>query len=924
MEPGDGRGECEGTRSLVPGAHIGAYVVVEPLGAGSMGEVYRARDVRLDRQVALKVLPERFSASPGRLAALEHEARVLASLNDPHIAALYDVVRPVGMSPVLVLEFLSGMTLADRIAAEPGGLRMADALAIARQIAAALEGAHGQGIVHRDLKPSNVAITDEGVVKVLDFGLAKNLDLSTPADATDLMPSADPVRAAAPGTPAYMSPEQARGSRLDQRTDLWAFGCIVYEMLTGVRPFAGARASDVLASILDREADFGMLPNDTPPSMRRLLRRCLDKRPEFRLRHAGDAILEIDEADRERMAPDRRATVLHRRSGWRGATLALTSAGAATLVLWMAWPPAAGPLLTTLAITGEELERMTPDDADRFLAVARDGSAVAFPGNAGTQLFLRTLDSRRPEPLTPPGVGVRAPFFSPDGAWVGYVDGNRTVRKVARSGGVPTDIVTTDGPSRGASWAPDDTIVFATSHADTGLQRVGAGGGDVTVLTRADRRMGEADHIFPHVLPGGRAVLMTVLPVSRRAEEPWIALLDLNTLTWKRILDGGSDARYVTSGHLVYVARGELRAIAFDLDTLSTRGASAVVLPGVMVGHDLGNYFDVSVDGLLIYLDPARALAGRLLAWVDRDGREAILPLPPRPYAFPRIALDGSRAAVYLRDPEHDRDIALIDFRGHTVRRLTFGPELESWPLWLSSTRLAFSALKNGLPTLFVHPIDDRGDARQISWGARMVLPSGVAPDGSHLLASVEITDADRGWDVQAVPLPPGGAGGGEPQEPRVLAGLDSPFHERNGVISPGGQWVAYDSDAVGGRFEVFVRAYPETGGIRWQVSAEGGQQPRWSADGRELFFLGLQGSLMSAAVVDPEARDLSVRHVEALFDHGAYVISGGGNGTHQYDVGANGRFLMVRELGATTGALNQIIVVQNWRQELERLLPAP
>jgi serine/threonine-protein kinase len=909
--------------TLTRGTRIGEYEIVDRLGAGAMGEVYRARDVRLNRRVALKVLPERFSAIPDRLAAFEREARVLGSLNHPNIASLYDVVSVSGMPPVLVLELVDGVTLADRLVAEPNGLPLADVLAAARQVAAALEDAHAHGVVHRDLKPSNVVITEEGVVKLLDFGLAKNLDFGAAADVTDtaVLPG-DLSRAAAAGTPAYMSPEQARGKRLDQRTDLWAFGCLVYEMLTGVRPFPGARASEVLASILEREPDFGLLPGDTPDSLKRLLRRCLEKRSDDRLRNAGDAILDIDEAARERMTLPTLPIMPHRRRMWRDVAVALTAGGVATLAMWAIWPtPVQAPLVAQW-FTGEELARVNPDDADRFLAVARDGSAVAFPGNAGTQLFLRELDDVTLRPLTRRVIGVRAPFFSHDGQWIGYVEGNAALWKVARSGGNPTFIFSMDAPSRGASWAPDNTIIFATSHSATGLRRVSADGGEATVLTVPDPSQNEEDHIFPHVLPGGRAVLMTVLPLKGGAEAARIAVLDLETRSWRTVLEGASDARYVESGHLVYVSGGALRAVRFDLDRLRTDGLSQPVLPGAIVGHDLGTFLDVSVNGLLAYLDPARALAGRLLVWVDSDGNETILPLPPRPYAFPRISPDATRLAVYLRDPERDRDIALVDLANHRIQNLLLGPDVVSWPLWISGAHLAFSAMKSGdVPTLFQKTIDGRGAPRQVTPGDRTVIPTGLAPDRSHLLASVMATTGGNWWDVQAVPISLTSAAGTRLQEPRPLVGLDTQFHERSGVISPNGRFMAYDSDSVGDRFEVFVRPYPDTEAAVWRISDMGGQQPRWSADGRELFYLDLDGNMMAVAA-NPDAPECCKGPPHELFDGSDYVISGGGNATHQYDVGADRRFLMVKETGAVSGAINRIILKQNWLQELERLLP--
>ena len=496
--------------SLSPGTRLGPCEILSALGAGGMGELYRARDARLNRDVAIKVLPHLLVGDPERLARFQREAQVLASLNHPYIAHIHGLEESQGVR-ALVMELVEGEDLAERIVRGP--IPFDEALPIARQIAEALEAAHEQGIIHRDLKPANIKVRADGTVKVLDFGLAKAMDpLSSSAAAAALAnsptitsPAAMTAAGIILGTAAYMSPEQARGKVVDKRTNIWAFGCVLYEMLTGTRPFRGDDVTDTIAAVVRADPDWSKLRADTPTAIRRLLRRCLEKDRMRRLPDAADARLEIDEALSPLAGGANTEPAAHPASGaivagWARALPwavigMLAIALALVLVLWAPWRSAAPPRVTRTTITPSGPAALTINGADRDLALSPDGMHVVYVGNAGTQLFVRALDALEPVAIASGGA-VRGPFVSPDGQWVGFVDNISTLKKVVITGGPPITLASLDDNApRGATWAPDDTIIFATGNTATGLQRVSAAGGTPDVLTRPDHAQGEADHL---------------------------------------------------------------------------------------------------------------------------------------------------------------------------------------------------------------------------------------------------------------------------------------------------------------------------------------------------------------------------------------------------------------------------------------------
>jgi len=837
------------------GQRFAHYEVVAPLGVGGMGEVYRARDRQLGREVAIKVLPTIFTSDPERLGRFEREARVLASLNHPNIATIHGVEHVDGIH-ALVLEVVEGETLGERLHAvpsgssgrrsrsgdgsgrTPSGLPLSDALTIARQIAEALEAAHEKGIVHRDLKPANIKIRPDGVVKVLDFGLAKAVtgdgpspDLSQTAALT-VGPTREGVLL---GTVAYMSPEQARGQPVDKRADVWAFGAVLYETLTGRASFAGHTISDTIAAILKHEPDWTALPATTPPPVRRLLARCLDKDLMRRLQHIGDARIEIEDVlSGTSVGPAGTAVAAPPRSSVRLRSMAvitsLVALVAVGVLLWSAWMTpqtdrAPRILRMTIASSGGAAPRIA---GGRSLAITPDGTRVIYVSNSNT-LFVRPLDRLEPTAIATGAGPLNWVFVSPDGRWVGFVEGNRELKRVALTGGPPETILA-GGIKRGATWAPDDTIVLADADPMTGLQRVSAAGGEVSVLTRPVQARGELDHLWPEMMPGGRAVLFTITAVTGGLDAAQVAVLDLATGTYEVLVRGGSHAHYVPSGHLVYTAAGTLRAIPFDLTRMQTRGTSVTVLPRLVATPDGAGNFVVATNGTLAYVDaPDPTVAGaRTLVWVDRQGREEPLGVPPRPYLHPSVSPDGTRVAVAINDQEND--IWVWDLARQMLSQLTFSPTGESSPVWTrDGLHLIFFSPGAGPTTLFWQPADGSGAAQGLSGGP----PSGVTPDGTGVLFS------PGAQDLMVLALD------GTRREQSLL---QTPSVERNGVVSPNGRWLAYESDSSG-RFEIYVQPFPNTRAMHRLISVAGGTRPLWARNGQELFYVAPGGALMVARV---------------------------------------------------------------------------
>jgi serine/threonine-protein kinase len=735
---------------LATGLRVGPYEIVAPLGAGAMGEVYRACDTKLNRDVALKVLPERFALDPDRSARFRREAQLLATLNHPNIGAIFGLEEwnpSTGLGQAagqaLVLELVDGPTLADRIALGP--ISLEEALTIARQIADALEAAHEKGIIHRDLKPANVKVGRNGVVKVLDFGLAKVWDGAPQADL-----SASPGLTATAlgdgtllGTPAYMSPEQARGHPLDKRTDIWSFGCVLYEMLTGRAPFAGDTISDTFAAILDREPDRTLLPANTPGPIRLLLRRCLEKDRKRRLDSASDARLEIDDAIASPAAealpfaatPSRRVT-----AAAIAALTGFTLIGAA--VAWILMRPAQQPpvLPSRFAIMSSPAGPLNVSNYDRDLALSPDGRHLVYragwgPPTVGTSLMVRAIDELDARQL--PGIYALGVFFSPDSRWIGFFTPTE-LKKVSIAGGPAITLAPVTGASLGASWGDDNTIVFATTDPRTGLWRVSADGGEPTALTVPDAATG-SDYAFPSVLPGGRGVLFTSTAAGR-ADKAEVAVLDLKTGQRKTLVRGGSQAEYVDpsggtgqAGYLIYAAAGTLRAVRFDPTRLEVLGDPVTVVEQVMIKPTGAANYAVSRQGTLFYVPRGVSvqMSPRSLVWVDRQGHEEPINAELRPYGSPRISPDGTRLLLGINDQESN-DIWIWDFERETLRRLTFASGSDALAFWTpDSRRIIYTSDRTGVLNLYSQAADGTGEADRLTTSANQQFPSSISPDGT-------------------------------------------------------------------------------------------------------------------------------------------------------------------------------------------------
>jgi len=902
------KGLAEDQTQTLVGRQLGAYQITSLLGAGGMGEVYRARDVKLRREVAIKVLPASLVHDPERSQRFKREARLLAALNHPHIGAIYGFEEASGIS-ALVLELVEGPTLAERVGVGP--ITINDTLALARQIAEALEAAHEKGIIHRDLKPANIKITPHGVVKVLDFGLAKAFMGDGSGAGLSQLPT---VTAAGTreglilGTPAYMSPEQARGRAVDKRTDIWAFGCVLYEMLTGRAPFGGDTVSDVIAAILEREPDWRALPGDTPTAVRRLLRRSLEKEPERRLRDVGDARIELDESvAHEPPSPlSAGAPARHRAReylGWAAAVLLLLIAGGAWLRQQSAGTPASLPVVrTTIMLPGDQ--RLASGDSAYPLAVSLDGTKLAYVAEheRQTQLYVRNLNALEPRAI-PGTAGAVHPFFSPDGQWIGFF-ASGTLQKVAVTGGAPLRICVVPGVSVGASWGPDNTIVWAVRGS--GLFKIDAAGATPQPLA------GSSPAAWPEILPDGRTVLFTTgtsLGGSAVATIPLggggrriVARMSSSQLEGPAVLGTGGiiqQARFVPDGLLVYgQSPGVVRAVPFDPKSLMATGSPVSLVDSVERARNGGAvYFAVSRTGLLLY---ASSGDRHQLVWVDRNGAETPVSTDRAAFRYPRLSPDGRRIAVAVNDETRRSDIWIYDAeRGRKNRLTTEGHNLT--PVWTpGGASITFS--DGGL--VDVH---SDGSGRREVLLPRERIPAYLAtgtspyatswsPDGRNLLFQADEADL---WILPR-------EGGGVPL-PLLVRG----FNDHGAQFSPDGRWVAFTSDESG-QPEVYVARYPDLAN-KVTISTAGGVCARWSRNGHELFYR--EGDALMAVAVDMSGGVLRAEKPRRLFS-GQY--SGAGRDS-EFDVAPDARrFVMVKSDDAST--LRQLTVVQNWCEELKRV----
>jgi len=917
--------------TLAAGARIGPYEVVSLLGAGGMGEVYRATDHTLARDVAIKVLPDAVAADADRLARFRREAQVLAALNHPHIAAIYGFEQSEGIH-ALVLELVEGSTLADRIA--EGAMPVDEVLPIAKQIADALEAAHEQGIIHRDLKPANIKLRTDGTVKVLDFGLAKALDTGIASGASATLsptltsPAVMTGMGVMLGTAAYMSPEQAKGRAVDKRSDIWAFGCVLYEMLTGTRPFEAEDIAETLAYVLTKEPDWSKLPAQLPPAVSAVLRRCVIK--DRRQRIGDIAAVQFAFSEPAIVSSSERAATAATPapSRWRRlATYAAVLAMGVAATSIAAWAVvrmnAKAPKLLRFTIVppaNQPLMLMSPGGGgtplDRAIAITPDGSRLVYrvgdnPQNY--QLVVRPLDQLDAHPLA--GVGaVREPVLSPDGQWIAFFSMGE-VRKVSINGGPSIVLCRVTANPRGLTWGDDDTVYFATTGPD-GLYSVPSGGGTAKLIAKADSTRNEAGVLFPSALPGGRGLLVTLTATTTlgQGDTGQILFVDPRTGERKVLVRGGSHAQYVGSGHIVYAAAGSLRAVPFDLARLEVTGDPVPVVEGVSTAPTGEAQYAVARNGTLIYVPgTTNTVAGPQfsLVWVNRQGREEPIGAPPRAYIYPRISPDGSRLALDIRDQEND--IWIWDLKRQTMSRLTFDPGLDRAPVWTpDGQRVIFSSQRGGLASggnIFWQAADGTGTVERLTTSDHAQFTTSVSPDGTRLVFRDDDPKSRR--DISMATLDGKGT---------TESLLRTPFDEENGEVSPDGRWLAYQSNESG-QSQVYVRPFPKVDAGRWQISTMGGSRPAWARNSRELFYLDGNNQMMAVPVQTSPA--FSAGNPTRVFET-HYLTPNNGR---TYDVAADGqRFLMIKGIegndrSSGTFPVN-IVVVLNWFEELKQRVP--
>jgi Tol biopolymer transport system component len=868
-----------------PGTQLGAYEVLGELGAGGMGEVYRARDSTLGRDVAIKVVNPAFCSDADSLARLRREARALASLNHPHVATVHELAEFEGFCG-LVMELVGGTTVAEAISERP--LPVAEALRVGAQIAAALEAAHDRGLIHRDLKPANIKITPQGSAKVLDFGLVKAESIESASNAGAPLSTMATETGVVLGTVSYMSPEQARGTVLDRRTDIWAFGCVLFEMLTGRRAFEGPSTTDTLVMILEREPDWALLPANTPMPVKRLLRRCLEKDTRRRLRDAGDARLELEDAVTpagslgDSAAPSASRSALLRMA----ALVAVGALGGAALVAVMLSrnrPDVAAEIHFAVTLAADEQLGATDFPA---LAISPDGRLLAYVAARGgtTQLMLRRLDAI--ESIAMPGTAnAFSPFFSPDSQWIAFfADGS--LKKLPVGGGPGVTICPADA-GFGGSWAPDNTIVFAATTGSA-LSRVPSSGGTAVRATTLDADRGEFSHRWPAVLPDGKAVLFTAGTVGEW-DEAEIVAQSVESGQRTVVIKGGTHPHYLATGHLLYSHAGALWIAPFDSRQLKTTGPPVRAIEGIVASADGASQFAVSRSGTAIYLAPGPDVTGRRLMVVD-GGEMTPLAAPPRAYLAPRVSPNGRRLLVNVSDDsEH---VWLYDIAAGTLKQLTFDAANRA-PVWTpDGERATFSSNRNGALNLFAAPIDGTGGVERLTTSDNVQWPGSWSPDGRVLAYTEQRPGSGRDiWMLRR---------GAEP-----TPWAQSADDESAPRFSPDGRWIAFVLIASG-RAEIFVRAF-DTGAPPRQVSTDGGMEPVWARSGRSLFYRS-GGRLMELPVVD--AATLRFGSVRPVFEG---EMESGTLDAANYDVlPGTGRFVMVAAASAETRRTDVNVVV-NW-----------
>jgi len=890
--------------ALTPGTRLGVYQITAPIGEGGMGQVWRARDTKLDRDVAIKVLPEAFAHDADRLARFTREAKTLAALNHPNIAAIYGLEDGGGIT-ALVMELVEGDDLSQRIAR--GAMPLDEALPIAKQIAEALEAAHEQGIIHRDLKPANIKVRADGTVKVLDFGLAKAIDANASSATADAMHSptiTSPAMTQAGmilGTAAYMAPEQARGKTVDRRADIWAFGAVLFEMLSGTRAFRGEDVTDTIMSVISKEPDWSAVPAAAPPGLRRLLTRCLKKDAKTRLQAIGDARVQID--DLISGAPDDASRM----------TTATTTASSRGRLPWMVATAAVAAMVAMATPTLRHLREVSPPappemrveittpatDTPQQFALSPDGRSLVFVGSGDglPRLWLRPLDQTEARPLAGTE-GALNPFWSPDSASIGFFAAAELLR-LDIAGGAPQVLATATPPGASASWSADGTILFPRNVGES-LWRIPATGGELAAVTRLDAPR-QTSHRAPQFLPDGRHFLFHVLGTP---EVAGIYLGSLDGRAPTRLTAADSGGGFLPPDQVVYVRQGTLVARRLDLTGGELKGDPVTLADGVGVDGFLRGGFAVSGAGLVAYR--TGGFAARQLTWFDRTGKAVGVAGEPDANnpGFPELAPDDRRVAM-RRTAQGNDDVWLLDLVRGGMTRLTFNGDSDSNPVWSpDGMRIAFGAMRAGVYDLYLKPSNGSGAEERLVASPGNKAPQDWSKDGRWLVY-YELNPV-TGRDLWALDMTSPG------RPPRVVA--NTPANELLAQFSPDGRWVAYQTNESG-RFEVVVKSFPDGGGT-WQVSTAGGVAPRWRADGRELYFVARDAAMM-AVPVTAAGTSFEAGAPVALFP--TRIVNGGTvtQNRAQYAVARDGRFLINQTVADAAAA--PITLILNWNPEAKK-----
>ena len=893
------------------GQQLGSYEILGLLGKGGMGEVYRARDGKLNREVAIKILPDEFSSDRERVSRFTREAQSIAALNHSNIAAIYELTESQ-TTRFLVLELVEGETLAERL--HRGPLTIGETFSVAKQILEALEAAYEKGIVHRDLKPANIKITPDGKVKVLDFGLAKAREEAASNVALSNSPTLS-LAATNPGlilgTAGYMSPEQAKGFAADHRSDLFSFGCVLYEMLTGRQTFGGDTISEILASVLKSEADFSLLPPKLNPRVSELLHRCLQKNPKNRWHAAADLRVELESCMNAAItAPQVHAT--SNRLGWKHAVAivagALLSAAAGGVAVWRT-TPLAPRNVSRFAIVMPQAPQA--NFSNRVLSISPDGTQIVYQSNQ--RLFLRSISELEAKPI--PGaedtIAMTGPTFSPDGRSIAYWSvAAGSLKSISTSGGTPLTLARIDPLGNiGTSWGTDG-IVFGQGYR--AIERVSENGGQPKVLLSA----GDRSVAFPKVLPDGKGILFSQATTNNNVRvmvqsldsDKSIVVLEQSRDIWPNLVD----AHYVPSGHLLYAQGGTLFAVAFDLSKLKVTGSAVPVIAGVRRASTGELNIAFSDTGTLVYIPgPLTSASQYDLALADRNGAAQLLQLPPRPYQTPRISPDGKRVAFGI-DDGNEANVWIYDFsRAGAPNRLTFGGK-NRFPVWSPDGQwIAFQSDRDGDVSIFRQRADGAGVAERLTKAEKGIshAPESWSPKGDILLFRATQGDSHTVWSFSF-----------NDQKVTAFGGIQS-NDPPNSAFSPDGRWVAYHTLEPGKNTdEVYVQPFPATG-ARYQLPiSRDNHHPVWSRDGKELFYIPGPGEFASISVTTtPSFTFGNPTPVRQVLENYAPSVP------RHYDVTPDGKLigLMPSEQSqAGAPAANLINVVLNWFDELKQKVP--